>query len=113
MDKLEEVKKLKKLLDDGIIDEDDFKRKKEEILGLSKETPKKEEIKEETKVEIKASKTKSKSLDDYEKEGCSYDNIYFIHKDESDGSTYIINLNEDFIKDLEDVIETLKRFMTE
>lgn len=52
-------------------------------------------------------------LDDYEKEGCSYDNIYFIHKDESDGSTYIINLNEDFIKDLDDVIETLKRFMTE
>ena len=65
MDKLEEVKKLKKLLDDGIIDEDDFKRKKAEILGTAKET--KVEVVEE-KEDNKTTKAKSKSLDDYEKE---------------------------------------------
>lgn len=66
MDKLEEVKKLKQLLDEGIIDEDDFKRKKAQILGLAGNNTK-EEIKKETE-EPKANKTKSKSLDDYEKE---------------------------------------------
>lgn len=65
MDKLDEVKKLKNLLDEGIIDEDDFKRKKAEILGLSK----KEDINVSPKIEEKKeTKTKSKSLDEYEKE---------------------------------------------
>ena len=64
MDKLEEVKKLKQLLDDGIIDEEDFAKKKAEILGILKQEAKKEEIiEEESKKE-----TKSKSLEDYEKE---------------------------------------------
>ena len=63
MDKLEEVKKLKKLLDEGIIDEEDFAKKKSELLGISKEITSVE--KEETK---KETKPKSKSLDDYEKE---------------------------------------------
>lgn len=66
MDKLEEVKKLRQLLDEGIIDEDDFKKKKAQILGLAGNNTK-EEIKEETE-DPKANKTKSKSLDDYEKE---------------------------------------------
>lgn len=54
-------------------------------------------------------------LEDFKEgeEGYKYNNIYFIHKNESNGSTYIINLNEDFMKDLDDVIETLKGFMTE
>ena len=55
MDKLNEIKKLKKLLDDGIINEEDFKNKKAQLLGLSKE---KTNIQEDQK---------SKSLDDYEK----------------------------------------------
>ena len=59
MDKLEEVKKLKQLLDDGIIDENDFAQKKAEILGI---------VKEETTEEEQKKETKSKSLDDYEKE---------------------------------------------
>ena len=69
MDKLDEVKKLKQLLDEGIIDEDDFKRKKAQILGLSGNNVK-EELKEEVEEpkETKVNKTKSKSLDDYEKE---------------------------------------------
>lgn len=69
MDKLEEVKKLKQLLDEGIIDEDDFKKKKAQILGLTGNNTK-EEIKEETEEPkaTKTNKTKSKSLDDYEKE---------------------------------------------
>ena len=66
MDKLEEVKNLRQLLDEGIIDEDDFKKKKAQILGLAGNNTK-EEIKEETE-DPKANKTKSKSLDDYEKE---------------------------------------------
>lgn len=63
MDKLEEVKKLKQLLDDGIIDEIDFKMKKTQILGISSETSKKEEFKE-----VVEERNKNKSLDDYEKE---------------------------------------------
>ncbi len=60
MDKLEEIKKLKQLLDEGIIDENDFQRKKTQILGLSE--------KEAGKVEIKNENNESKTLDDYEKE---------------------------------------------
>jgi hypothetical protein len=60
MDKLEEVKKLKKLLDDGIIDEEDFTRKKAELLGMTKPEAKEEDFRKEA--------TKIKSLDDYEKE---------------------------------------------
>lgn len=63
MDKLEEVKKLKQLLDDGIIDEDDFKNKKAQILGITSKEDHTEVQEPETEV-----KTKSKSLDDYEKE---------------------------------------------
>lgn len=57
MDKIEEVKKLKQLLDDKIIDEEDFKAKKAQILGIQTEGLEEREI-----------NTKSKSLDDYEKE---------------------------------------------
>lgn len=64
MDKLEEVKKLKQLLDDGIIDENDFAQKKAEILGISKT----EEVKTETVEATSEKEFKSKSLDDYEKE---------------------------------------------
>ena len=60
MDKLEEVKRIKQLLDDGIIDEDDFAKKKAEILGISEQETKEEIIDEE--------EGKNKSLDDYEKE---------------------------------------------
>lgn len=69
MDKLEEIKKLKQLFDEGIIDEDDFKKKKAQILGLSGNNAK-EETKEDTEEPktTKSNKTKSKSLDDYEKE---------------------------------------------
>lgn len=63
MDKLEEIKKLKQLLDDGIIDEADFKMKKSQILGIASEIAEEKEIEEEGEV-----KAKSKSLDDYEKE---------------------------------------------
>lgn len=55
MDKLEEIKKLKQLFDDGIINENDFKTKKEQILGISNNTQEEKEM-------------KSKSLEDYEKE---------------------------------------------
>lgn len=62
MDKLEEIKKLKQLLDEGIIDENDFQGKKSKILGLAeKETDKVEETTKGTNVE-------GKTLDDYEKE---------------------------------------------
>lgn len=54
MNNIEEVKKLKKLLDDGIIDEDDFKKRKEILFGLS-DGP------------IKEVKENRKILDDYEK----------------------------------------------
>lgn len=50
MDKLEEVKKLKQLLDDGIIDENDFAQKKAEILGIVKEETTEEEQKKKLKV---------------------------------------------------------------
>ena len=60
MDKLEEIKKLKQLLDEGIIDENDFQRKKTQILGLSE--------KEIERVEVKNDNNESKTLDDYEKE---------------------------------------------
>ena len=67
MDNLEEVKKLKKLLDEGVIDEEDFSRKKSELLGISKK--KNYEVIEDEKVKIKKeTKTKNKSLDDYKKE---------------------------------------------
>lgn len=59
MDKLEEVKKIKQLLDDGIIDEEDFKNKKAQILGIESE---------DVEAEPKENKIKSKSLDDYERE---------------------------------------------
>ena len=57
MDKLEEIKKLKQLLDEEIIDENDFQRKKTQILGLSE--------KETDRVETK---NENRTLDDYEKE---------------------------------------------
>ena len=62
MDKLEEVKKLKQLLDDGIINDEDFKIKKAQILGITSEVP------EEQEESVDEVRTKSKSLDDYEKE---------------------------------------------
>ena len=43
MDKLEEVKKLKQLLDDGIINDEDFKIKKAQILGITSEVPEEQE----------------------------------------------------------------------
>lgn len=60
MDKLEEIKKLKQLLDEGVIDENDFKRKKSQVLGLSEEETNKDE-EQNTNVE-------NKTLDDYQKE---------------------------------------------
>lgn len=64
MDKLEEIKKLKQLLDEGVIDEIDFKNKKAQILGLYKENQRAEKVvEEETK-----NTTKSKSLEEYERE---------------------------------------------
>lgn len=63
MDKLEEIKKIKQLLDEGIIDENDFKTKKAQILGIESKTQNEKE-----NVEIvKEKEAKSKSLDDYEK----------------------------------------------
>ena len=84
MDKLDEVKKLKKLLDDGIIDEEDFKKKKAQLLGLSKEEIKevKEEVVEEPKTEKKESE--SKSLDDYEKELLEQSDIEESKEEKSD-----------------------------
>ena len=35
MDKIEEIRELKKLLDDGVITEEDFAREKSKILGIS------------------------------------------------------------------------------
>lgn len=66
MDKLDEVKKLKKLLDDGIIDEEDFKKKKAQILGISSSKTEKVEKEVDETIEVKSIKTKT--LDDYEKE---------------------------------------------
>ena len=65
MDKLEEVKKLKQLLDEGIISEEDFKQQKAKLLGLGSDiinAEKNEEIIE------KDTRGKTKSLEDYEKE---------------------------------------------
>lgn len=62
MDKLEEIKKLKQLLDEGIIDENDFKRKKSQVLGLAEEETKKDEE------QTKNTKVENKTLDDYQKE---------------------------------------------
>ena len=66
MDKLDEVKKLKKLLDDGIIDEEDFKKKKAQILGIS--SSKDEKVEEEVDETVEVKSIKTKTLDDYEKE---------------------------------------------
>ena len=67
MDKLEEVKALKKLLDEGVIDEEDFVRKKSELLGGLKEATSAEKVTEKEDF-IKETNKESKSLDDYEKE---------------------------------------------
>lgn len=65
MDNLEEVKKLKQLLDEGIIDENDFKRKKAQLLGL----PIEKVVEKAEDVHIdKAENVNSKTLEDYEKE---------------------------------------------
>lgn len=63
MDKLEEIKKIKQLLDEGIIDEDDFQTKKAQILGIE---PKMQNGKENIE-KVKEKEIKSNSLDDYEK----------------------------------------------
>lgn len=67
MDKLEEVKALKKLLDEGVIDEEDFARKKSELLGDLKEVTSAEKVTEK-EYSIKETNKESISLDDYEKE---------------------------------------------
>lgn len=61
MDTINEIKKLKELLDEGIITKEDFEKQKQKVLGIVKneETIKQEEIEEQTK---------SKSINDYEKE---------------------------------------------
>lgn len=66
MDKLEEIKKLKNLLDDGIINEEDFAREKAELLGINTDKTKDEEQREVLNKE--ENKSKSKSLEEYERE---------------------------------------------
>ncbi len=66
MDKLEEVKILKQLLDDGVINEEDFKKQKAKILELKIENN--NDVSEDIIEVKKDSKSKSKTLDEYEKE---------------------------------------------
>ena len=58
MSNIDEIKKLKKLLDDGIITEADFKKQKKKLLGIENDDGK----------VVEPSKTGKKSLDDYESE---------------------------------------------
>lgn len=91
MDKLEEVKKLKQLLDDGIIDEEDFKKKKAQILGISSNKTEVAEENLEEIEEVKSTKTKSKSLDDYEKELLAQS-----EKEEQSNEKSVTKANDDY-----------------
>lgn len=80
MDKIEEIRELKKLLDDGVITEEDFAREKSKILGISIE----EKIEDEEQEDRTIHKI---NVDEYinEKETNNEENI---HKKESNEDFY-------------------------
>lgn len=83
MDNIEEVIKLKQLLDEGIIDEEDFRRKKAELLGIKKEystNPNNSKNNE--------SKSSNNRLEDYEKELIAQNELKEKYNNESSDSNY-------------------------